>query len=237
MPIDYEPALVEAAVLATGGDGRAFHDARDPLYGIADAEARERAFVALHARWFQRLGLDRSLTGALAERPEVGAACARCVVGRAGGAAAEAADLLVAPPARPTLLVRCTPERLAVPERALAFLRHELLHVADMLDPDFGYEPRLPAGSGRRPDARLADRYRVLWDAYVDGRLVAGARALASLRVERLREFRSAFPELGDEAPAAFREFFDARRRTHAELVAFAGAGGERPAGGAVAAR
>jgi hypothetical protein len=223
--IDYEPALVEAAVLAARADGRSFHDERDPLYGIVDAEARESAFVALHARWFQRLGLDRSLTEALAERPEVAAACARCVVGRAGAAAAEAADLLVAPPGRPTLLVRCTPDRLAARERALAFLRHELLHVADMLDGDFGYEPCLPPAPGARlRDDRRAERYRVLWDAHVDGRLVAEGRAPLSVRLARLQEFRQAFPELDEEAEATFQRFFGARRCTHATLVALASA-------------
>jgi hypothetical protein len=230
MLIDYEPALVEAAVLASVGDGLdAFHDERDPLYAIADAEAREAAFLRLHGRWFQRLGLDRSLPEALAERPEVAAACGRCVVARAGAAAAEAADLLVAPAVRPTLLVRVTPERLGVRERALAFLRHELLHAADMLDRDFGYEPRLPAGDGPPLRAgRRAERYRVLWDAYVDGRLVAAGRAPVSVRLARRREFRRAFPELGGEADAAFRRFFDAPHCTHAELVAFASAGEAR---------
>jgi hypothetical protein len=231
MLIDYEPALVEAAVLAGVGAGRdAFHRERDPLYAIADGEAREAAFVELHARWFQRLGLDRWLPDALAERPQIAALCGRWVVMRARAPGGEAADLLVAPPRPPTVLVRCTPERLAAPAAALAFLRHELLHVADMLDRDFGYEPRLPYEGGRRPAGRLAERYRVLWDAYVDGRLVAGARAPASVRAERLYQFRAAFPELGDRAEAAFRRFFDARRRTHAELVAFATSGDE-PAG------
>ena len=223
MTIDYEPGLVEAAILVSTGDAPAFHDERDPLYAIDDAEAREAAFATLHAGWFERLGLDRALVAALAERPEVGAACARCVVGRAGAVAAEAADLLVAPPARPTLLVRLTPARLAAPERVLTFLRHELLHVADMLDRDFGYEPRLPpTGAGRLLDDRRAERYRVLWDAYVDGRLLAARRALPAVRTERLREFRWAYPELGDRVERAFERFFEARRCTHAELVAFA---------------
>jgi hypothetical protein len=230
MGIDYEPALVEATVLASVGDGwKAFHDERDPLYTLADAEAREAAFVTLHARWFQRLGLDRPLPEALAERPEVAAACGRCIVARAGAAAAEAADLLVAPAVRPTLLVRVTPERLGVWERARAFLRHELLHVADMLDRDFGYEPRLPAGDGPTLRAgRRAERYRVLWDAYVDGRLVAAGRAPVSVRLARLREFGRAFPELGEQAETAFRRFFEAGRCTHADLVAFATAGDAR---------
>jgi hypothetical protein len=228
IPTDYEPALVEAAVLAAAGDDQAFHDARDPLYAVADPEARETAFVTLHVRWFERLGLGRLLPEALAERPAVAAACSRCVVTRAGRAAAEAADLLVAPPQRPTLLVRLTPERLAARGRALAFLRRELLHVADMLAPDFGYEPRLAGGGPWRPDERHRERYRVLWDAYVDGRLAAEGRADADTRLARLAEFGRAFPELGAEGEAVFRRFFEARRCTHAELVSFATSGQPR---------
>jgi hypothetical protein len=226
MPIHWEPALVEAAVLAAAADAPPFHEAREPLYAIADAEAREAAFLALHAAWFQRLNLDRPLRRALAERPALAAACGRCVVTRARAAAAEAADLLVAPPAAPTLLVRLTPERLAAGERLLAFLRRELLHVADMVDPRFGYEPRLPAGGG--PEGRCTTRYRVLWDASVDGRLTAEGRAPAGARPERLQEFRRAFPGLGGAAEAAFRRFFDGPRPTHAEMVAFASSGGVR---------
>jgi hypothetical protein len=71
-------------------------------------------------------------------------------------------------------------------------------------------------------DNRRAERYRVVWDAYVDGRLVAASRALVAVRAERLTEFRRAYPELGDGVEAAFERFFEARRCTHAELVAFA---------------
>jgi hypothetical protein len=227
MAIDYEPALLEAAVLTAAGDDRAFHDAREPLYAIADVEVREAAFVALHTGWFERLGLDRTLPEALAERPGVAPACARCVVVRAGAPAAEAADLLVAPPGPPTLLVRLTPETLAAPERARALLRRELLHVADMLDPGFGYEPGLPpSGGGRLLDDRRAERYRVLWAACVDGRLAAEGRAPATARAERLREFTRAFPELGAAAGTVFQRFFDAPGRTHDDLVALAAGGG-----------
>jgi hypothetical protein len=98
-----------------------------------------------------------------------------------------------------------------------------------MLDRDFGYEPRLPAGDGPTLRAgRRAERYRVLWDAYVDGRLVAAGRAPVSVRLARLREFGRAFPELGEQAETAFRRFFEAGRCTHADLVAFATAGDAR---------
>ena len=226
-----EPAFVEAAVLAALS-GRpeqgAFHAERDPLYAIADADEREAAFAALHARWFDRLSLDRPLRQALGERPQIETHCARCLVFRAPAARAEVADLLVAPPGRPHLLLRLMPETLAGPERALALLRHELLHVADMLDADFGYEPRLPSAEGASLlDHARAGRYRVLWDAYVDGRLVRDGHAPSTRRAERLIEFGCAFPALGGRVEAVFERFFDAARCTHADLVAFATANGE----------
>jgi hypothetical protein len=225
---EYEPAFVEAAVLAAlrgRAEQRRFHAERDPLYEVDDGEA---GFAALHARWFERLGLERPLRQALAERPEIETGCARCVVLRAPATRAEVADLLVSPPGSPDLLLRLTPETLATPERALALLRHELLHVADMLDHDFGYEPDLPSGEGAALlDQARAGRYRVLWDAYVDGRLVRDGRAPSARRAERLNEFRRAFPAFGERVEAVFARFFDADRCTHADLVAFANGNGE----------
>ena len=234
--LECEAALVEATVLAALGGGpaeRLFHAERDPLYAIADADESDAAFAALHARWFDRLGLDGPLRQALAERPEIEAGCARGIVARAPAARAEVADLLVSPPGRPHLGLRLTPETLARPERALALLRHELLHVADMLDPDFGYEPRLPSAEGAAFDPAGTGRYRVLWDAYVDGRLVRRGHAPPARRAERLSEFRGAFPALGERLEATFARFFDADRCTHAGLIAFATEHGARASPGA----
>ena len=232
LDVEYESRLVEAAVLAALS-GRAhaptFWLERERCYRIDDAEAREAAFVALHPRWFERLGLARALRVALDEQPLITAACQRCVVGLAQGAGDEWADLLVASAAGPVVFLRLRPETLGTPERLLALLRHELLHIADMLDPAFGYEPRPTGAPGSLGDRAVGDRYRVLWDAFVDGRLARRGHVPSSVRAERLREFARAFPALGEGTEAAFARFFDAPHCTHAELVAFArGAGPAR---------
>ncbi|MBI2014114.1 MAG: hypothetical protein HYS77_01015, partial [Candidatus Rokubacteria bacterium] len=116
---EYDPRLVEAALLVAVMGHRAereFRAERDRLYEMAEPEARERAFVALHARWFERFALGGPVREALAARPELAAACARCLVAPARGARDEAADLLVAPPARPVLVVRVTAETVAAPD-------------------------------------------------------------------------------------------------------------------------
>lgn len=229
---EFAPRLVEAGVLERirgHAHERAFRAERDAVYDIADPEPREVAFEALHACWFEQLALDRPFREEIAEHPGVAEACGRWLVADARGAREEAADLLVGPAGRPTLLVRVLPATVAAGERLRPMLRRELLHVADMLDPGFGYEAVLPAGAtGGARERSIRDNYRVLWDAYVDGRLVRLGVLPATVRGERMREFGRAFPYLGPRADAAFEQFFGGRRLTHAVLMAFAAGG---PAG------
>ncbi|HSF04663.1 MAG TPA: hypothetical protein VLG10_02635 [Methylomirabilota bacterium] len=225
---EFDPRLVEAAVL-TASRGHAvegeFHAERDRLYEILDLEAREAAFDAHHARWFARLALDQPFRRALAEQPAIAASCGRWLVAGAR-ARDEAADLLVGADVRPTLLVRVTPEAIAVPGRLWRLLRRELQHIADMLDPGFGYEATLPASVGEGPRGRVVrDNYRLLWDAWVDGRLLRRGLLPASARGDRLADFARVFGHLGVAVETVFDRIFCADQLTHRALVAFAAGG------------
>jgi hypothetical protein len=226
---ELDPRLVEAALLAAARghvEGPEFQDERARLYEIAEPEAREAAFADHHARWFERLGLDRPFREALAEQPALAAGCRRWLVARARAARDEAADLLVAPGAPPTLVTRVTPETVAAPDRLRVLLRRELLHVADMLDPRFGYSPVLPADVSGGPRERLVrDNYRVLWSTYVDGRLAGRGLLPSAVRSARWREFAGAFPHLGARAEAVFERFFDAHGLSHQDLLGVAAGG------------
>lgn len=242
--IEYEPRLVEEAVLLAvrnRPEERVFRALRDRLYEVGDADGREAAFERLHGAWFERLGLGEAVGRALGERPSLLKAVARVLVVRAAASREEGADLFVRPtggggagPHRRSVLIRLRPASLARPVPLLRLLRHELLHVADMLDPRFGYDPRpFHAGSDPVAEPLLRERYRVLWDAYVDGRLARLGQASPRARALRQAEFRRIFPMPGAAAEAAFDRFFQAEACRHSELVAFAldpeGAGGRCP--------
>ena len=231
--LEWEPRLVEEAVLvALRGheDEAAFRGERDRLYEIKDPEGREAAFRGLHAAWFGRLGLGRPVLGALDEQPSIAAATHGCRVSSARSRKEEGAELFVRPsagqgrdPERRWVVIRLRPEALGAPDALMAFLRHELFHIADMLDPYFAYEPSLPpAPAGPAHAALQRDRYRVLWDAAIDGRLVRLGRAPSSLREERLKEFARTFPMLGPAVGEAFARIFDGEGHIHAALVAYA---------------
>src|SRR3989304_41936 len=159
--IEVDPALVEEAVLlaseaASPPIRHGYRRERDAIYEIADSEKREAAFRDLDARWFDRLGLGTPLLRLVREFETVLARVSRCIVLLAGRTRGEGADLHdrrggMAPS-----------------------LRGELLHVEDMLDPAFDYQRDVPAPEeGAVYEKLLRDRYRVLWNTSVDGRLAA----------------------------------------------------------------
>jgi hypothetical protein len=244
--IRYDARLVEEAVQqAVRGLPKAeqnrFHSRREGLYVHPDLDEREAGFEALHGEWFVCLGLDRPLHSALAERPTVMGSVSECRVTCARSRRDEMADLLgrEAAGAEPILVVRLRPESFLDHETLLGLLRREILHVADMLDPGFGYETRLPASEeGPSYDNILRDRYRAVWATTVDGRLFRQGLCPATARDTRRKDFARAFGPLGAQADAAFESWFDEPHPTHAAIVSYVkdpggatGAAGSVPAG------
>lgn len=231
IPLRYDLGLVEEAVflaIESHPEAKRFHRERDRIYRITHSEERERAFQDVHQAWFFQLGLAEQLEKAISEQPLLSSEVKSCFVSRAPGKQEEGAELFVNPEEklsekeRRTVSIFLRPESLLNPSALLTFLRHELMHIADMVDPGFGYEPDLPtAEGGPTHDRLLKDRYRVLWDATIDGRMIRRGWGAESLREDRLREFCRTFPMFGQENESLFSRFFDREPHTHVELVAF----------------
>lgn len=229
----YDPDLVEDAVLlweraAPRVDARAFRRERDRIYEIADVEQREASFRALHLRWFVRLALHDIVEESVGGRVDIPDRVGEGRVLRALTRREEGADLIdwVVPGSadvHPLLVLRLRPAILLEPEALRALLRHELTHIGDMLDPAFSYERTLPpSDDGPSGDNIVRDRYRVLWDVTIDGRLARAGLGSDRVRAARWQEFTRTFSMLGDRRSAAFDGWFGRIRPTHAALVAFA---------------
>lgn len=232
LTIYYDPKLIEEAVFqAQSGTAFAFEfdEERRRVYDIPDPETRERSFQDLFSRWFARLALGGPITAALHEQPFILPAIEACYVVRALHARQEGAELYVAHQdrggeiARRTLRITLRPQSLLNAPALQPLLRHELLHIADMLDPAFGYEPTLPQSpDGPTYDTFITNRYRVLWNVAVSGRLERRGWLPASPRARALADFVAAFPLLAADSESSFKRFYDDDRPNHAALAAFA---------------
>jgi hypothetical protein len=229
--VTYDAALVEESVLLAerrlpAADAGAFRAERNRIYGAEDPDEREARFEELHGRVFLRLGLDRPLHEALAGRPDLLLRASGCRVLPAARRDEEMADLCAAldgrPGSTPTMVVRLRPQSLLDPEPLRSWLRRELLHVADMLDPEFGYRRELPdVETDPALLSLLRERYRVVWDTTVDGRLCRQGGLDSRARAVRRAEFGRCFPTLGTGTEKAFASWFDEPRPRHTAIVAF----------------
>jgi hypothetical protein len=234
MRIEIDPDLVEEAVRAwveAGSDvalAREFEADRLACYELPASE-RDAGFRACFRRWFERLGLEDVLRSAFGERSVIveGVSVARISAARRNRE--QGVEMFVGEGERGEpasqarrLHVRIRPAALADGAAALAMLRPELLHVADMLDPSFGYRPHLPSSeAGPTHDRMLLDRYAALWSATVYGRLTLEGRARPGERGRVLARLVEKFPRLAPDAEAHFAAFLDGGRPAHEELVAF----------------
>ena len=232
LTIKYDPKLVEDTVFySLGGSdiAPAFAAQRNRIYDLAKPEAREELFRDLYDTWFRRLGVARPIDNALNEQPLIVTLVHNCYVLCATHAKQEGAELFVAsnPVSREIeqrnlrLLIR--PATLLGAEQVMEFLRHELFHIADMLDPTFDYQPTLAkADGGPTYDTLITNRYRVLWDVTISGRMLRRGWCTAAVRDQAFNDFQHAFPMLDSACNDLFERFFSAEPPHHQELAAFA---------------
>ncbi len=230
--VRYDPRLIEEAVLLGlkgHPESKRYFRERNRLYEIENPEERERNFQQLDRQWFIHLGLAAPIEQAIDEQRSLESSTRYCLVAPARKRTEEEAELFVIPEEglkgkeQPTVRILLRPESFLKPSALLTFLRHEFLHITDMLDPVFGYQPSLPSNEGGPAyDALLRERYRVLWDATIDGRMVRRRWLPASLRTQHLDYFSRTFSMLGEQTEQHFSSFFDIEPHTHSMLVAFA---------------
>ena len=187
---------------------------------------------------FQQLRLDRGVSQLLAERTLLARSVQRCVVREVSSKKKQTAELFVknaedggADEPRGsflrTIVMQVCPASLLNPEQFFAVMRCELLQIADMIDERFAYEK--DSLRGRLPRENLIrDRYRVLWDAYAQGRLAgqghANKAAIAQLPVRFQRVFAIDSAQL---VQPAVRRVFEAGHLTHDQLLHWAQSPGD----------
>lgn len=210
MKIHYDPLLTETVVFqeitrrAERGDLTPFqqyHAVADPLYHRRP-EAREAALQKLHSQFFATLGFSDTLHLEFRAFPEIEAQVAEILVALAAASAEEGADLSLGQDngATKRVGIRLQPDRFLDLPALQRYLRHELLHIVDLLNPTFGYEGDTVGNN------IIRDRYRLLWCLSIDARLEAtGGEPLTDQQTHR-RQFDAQY---GKFAPAVRHAIFE----------------------------
>ncbi|HWQ90842.1 MAG TPA: hypothetical protein VN673_04165 [Clostridia bacterium] len=208
MQLRYDEDLVEDAVFTCAARRRdlpalqiaRFHRAREKLYRILDPEQRNHAFFQLHLEWFREWGLEQRLLTLVREFPLLPQTLSLLGIRKARAAKEEAAELYVQDSGAATGILALRPERFLPDSRLEVFLRHELTHLHDMLDPAFGYSRQIGAAGVNPAQQRLAfERYRLLWDITIDARLADRGLTPAVGRPQHAAAFAGAYSFLPEE--------------------------------------
>lgn len=183
MQLRYDEDFIEAtAFLCTSGQRKSvpslqiarFHREREKLYAILDPDERNTAFFHLHLEWFREWGLEKLITDLLKEFPLLPEKLSVLAVRKTRNKNDDGAELYVNDTGQRSAILALRPESFARDAALRDYVRHEFTHLSDMLDPAFGYAPTLDLPGLNGAQQRLArERYRLLWDITIDGRLAA----------------------------------------------------------------
>lgn len=213
MRIEFETTLLEETVFQAlrGGtpEQRALESAyrrdADTLYSLPSGPAREEAFLGLQSKTFSKLGLREHIDAVFAHFPVLASRLERAIFLLAPLRKDQDAELFGGSGHAFNMFVRTTAATLIDPQAFARFAHHEFSHIADMLDSKFEYS-RTPQFAGvnsvQREIAR--ERYRELWDLYIDARLLQAGKPAQQERQGHFFNFIRLFGE-----SALTREIFE----------------------------
>ncbi|MFQ5826514.1 MAG: hypothetical protein ACE5IA_04060 [Dehalococcoidia bacterium] len=218
MKIAYEPRLLEEVVFqeARGSPPlwEEYRDAMEPLYELSGE--KDSRFAQIHRDLFEKWGFGGRLQAVVDEFPELGEKVEEVFIFRAPSWREERGDITGD---LKRLGVRVIPSRFFDPQGLKRFLRHELMHISDMLDTSFGYRNE-SLGLSPGEEYTIISRYRVLWDIYIDGRLTELGKETDRGKVERLQEFSRAFPFLSHpQKLSCFEGIWNGEKLTHDDFL------------------
>lgn len=206
MLLAFQPQLVERTVFEAARRDemirREYERQFTACYDHRDEFRRDQAFASLHQQWFEDLGLRNRFLRLIEECPHASREVRRCMVTQAPAPSAQACELFGSP-GKYSVVLAVAPATLLNEAAFEYWLRHELMHVEDMLDPPFGYEiSRRPRGASAALRNLNQDRYAVLWALCVDARLARSNLLPPGVRERRRAELVRAFA-LDDDEPAS----------------------------------
>ena len=244
MEIRFQPALLQEVIDSfaekTEREGdptyyNEFHEFADPIYEKFSLDDREPEFKKLYQHLFAKWGFAEILRDAFEEFPllkdKIGIVLVRGVLKedqegvdilRKWGIVEEKLAKQFEEKGQKGVGIKLVPRRFYDPA-ITKYLRHELTHISDMLDENFGYDADTKVGLNPGEEHLILNRYRVLWSLHVDSRIVRSGKEPVFSKEYRFREFRSWYRKiLPGQVESVFEGLWQTDYLTHAELVEMA---------------
>src|SRR3989338_837852 len=179
LQINFDLTFIEEAVfllMRTKQEDKLFRDfcnEKEEIYQKdVSGDERDRAFKLLYDMYFCSLGLEDFFKNICKDFPLLSQPEIRVVVKRVWNRKHEEAELYVQPHQK-TVYLGILVRRMTDLTFLESFLRHELMRISDMLSSDFQYSPHPALGGKNEIENNLIrDRFRFLWDLYIDARLI-----------------------------------------------------------------
>jgi hypothetical protein len=231
MQLRYDEDFVEAAAFLCASGRRKgvpslqisrFHRERENLYAILDPDERNTAFFKLHLDWFREWGLEKLITDLLKEFPLLPEKLSVLAVRKTRNKNDDGAELYVNETGQRSAILALRPESFERDAALRDYVRHEFTHLSDMLDPAFGYAPTLDLPGLNGAQQRLArERYRLLWDITIDGRLAAANHTPMAAREQHAAAFARGYSFWPTDRQAeAFESLWHSAAPRHADFLA-----------------
>lgn len=229
MRIEYDPKLTETVVVLEisrreqeGDLGllREYHKMGDPLYDLP-AEDREEEFKKLHNRLFIKLGHEKLIMETIEEFPYLKERLDSVTISKSD--LEEEANLMGKAPGDNDTLhrirIKIRPEMFLDHKQLRKILRHELMHVGDMVDEIYGYDTKVNAANPTE-EVFIRERYCIIWDIYIDSRLTRGGKESAVDKEARFQEFSYFYQKIPySQRIAIFEGLWAAEKMTHREIL------------------
>lgn len=234
MKIEYDPGLIEAVIFRelAGREAKGdfmlteeYHSFTDPVYENFPADERPAQFKKIEWDFFVKLGFPKVPQEIFSEFQVFEEKATGGVVVKAQNPFDEGSNLVKGPTdsaGKKRIVVKLLPERFQDVPYLKKLMRHELMHVSDMLDDAFGYRSdRL--GCNPMEESIVTERYSCLWDIFVDSRLIRNQRETIADKASRHGDFEVLFRNVPSGAKSSiFEKLWQDEHLTHDRLLELA---------------
>ena len=218
MKFEFDPSLIEEVIFRElkvreeRGDYALtdeYHSLTDPVYENFPLDERPAQFKKIEWDFFKKLGFLKPIKEVFDEFPELEEKVLGGIIAKAKNPFDEGSDLVKGPNEgtdKKRVIVKLLSDRFRDVAYLKKLIRHELMHVVDMLTESFGYrDERL--GCNPMEESIITERYSTFWDIFVDSRLIRKGRDTTSDKEGRYREFESLYKKIPEEVKIAIFDF------------------------------